>query len=273
VQRGHLDWVNKAYALFAEQNMLGNDIDAILLEYGVGDAGARHWRDFSCWCMYSSNHNESKTLELPIERDFYGRESVDAAKGHVGRTDSDQRMLAILSSPVDSDRYLASTWFLDAFKPQLEATLEKAFATVTRSEVHRLLGLNPGISVSVNGITRTQLLLAVDRASSDIGLLETTTFANLAIRSRTSVCSTCVKIDFSTKGNGTALVRGEYVKDQWQKNGVSITAKGGYSPNGNEARIFDTARLGVNGNPDLGSPNQKCGGPGKGSASGTRQER
>ena len=60
------------------------------------------------------------------------------------------------------------------------------------------------------------------------------------------------------------LARGEYVKDQWKKNGLTITAKGGYSPNGTEARIFDTARLGVNGNPDLGSPNEKCGGPGKG---------
>ena len=246
----------------AEQNMLGNDINAILLEYGVGDAGVDTGAIFLAGvCTVPTITNRRRLSSLATG--FLWTGVGGCRKGTCRPDNSDQRMLATVES-IDSDRYLASTWFSDTFKPQLEATLEKAFATELVAKYTGCLGSNPGIAVSVNGITRTQLL-AVDCASSDIGLLETMTFANLAIRSRTSVCSKCVKIDFSTKGNGTALVRGEYVKDQWQKNGVSITAKGGYSPNGNEARIFDTARLGVNGNPDLGSPNQKCGGPGKGS--------
>ena len=246
----------------AEQNMLGNDINAILLEYGVGDAGVDTGAIFLAGvCTVPTITNRRRLSSLATG--FLWTGVGGCRKGTCKADNSDQRMLAGTRSG-DGDRYLAGTWFSNTFKPQLEATLEKAFATELVAKYTGCLGSNPGIAVSVNGITRTQLL-AVECASSDVGLLETMTFANLAIRSRASVCSKCIKIDFSTKGNGTALVRGEYVKDQWLKNGLSISAKGGYSPNGNEARIFDTARLGVNGNPDLGSPNQKCGGPGKGS--------
>jgi hypothetical protein len=245
----------------AEQNMLGNDINAILLEYGVGDAGVDTGAIFLAGvCTVPTITNRRRLSSLATG--FLWTGVGGCRKGTCKADNSDQRMLAGVGS-IDSHRDLASSWFLDTFKPQLEATLEQAFATDLVPKYTACLGSDPGIAVTVNGITRAQLL-AVECASSDIGVLDTMSFANLAISSRRSVCSKCVKIDFTTKGNGTALVRGEYVKDQWKKNGLTITAQGGYSPNGTEARIFDTARLGVNGNPDLGSPNEKCGGPGKG---------
>lgn len=62
------------------------------------------------------------------------------------------------------------------------------------------------------------------------------------------------------------------MRDEW-KNALGMTVKafglrGGFFP-GNKARIFDTANPGTNnenGDPDLGSPNRQCGGPGRGKA-------
>jgi hypothetical protein len=75
-----------------------------------------------------------------------------------------------------------------------------------------------------------------------------------------------VNLDFST------LDPGEYITGQLADTyGVTIKArgkkKGGYTPGG-AARVFDTnypgdGRNGI-GDPDLGSPNESCGGPGKG---------
>lgn len=63
--------------------------------------------------------------------------------------------------------------------------------------------------------------------------------------------------------------RGQYIKNEfYASHGVKILARswnGGYTPN-NAARIFDTSDPGDygDGDPDLGSPNQSCGGPGIG---------
>ena len=79
-------------------------------------------------------------------------------------------------------------------------------------------------------------------------------------------------IDFETTGNGTALHRGDYVQDEWRQDiGLSMKAfglRGGYTPDF-KPRIFDTSNPGTNneeGDPDLGSPHNKCGGPGRGKA-------
>jgi hypothetical protein len=75
-----------------------------------------------------------------------------------------------------------------------------------------------------------------------------------------------VNLDFST------LYPGEYVTGQLEDTfGVTIKARSqggnGYTP-GKAARVFDTnnpgdGRNGI-GDPDLGSPNESCGGPGEG---------
>ena len=88
----------------------------------------------------------------------------------------------------------------------------------------------------------------------------------------TDVCVDTI-IDFQTDGDNTGLVRGDYVGDDWfEPYGLTVTAvpnSGGFAPNGN-ARIFDSANPGSD--PDLGSPNSNCGGPGVG-AGGRRGQR
>ncbi len=78
---------------------------------------------------------------------------------------------------------------------------------------------------------------------------------------------TLAKIDFNALPDGTALVSGDYLKDQYKQfYGLEFSAFGGFR---NVPRLFDTARVGTAayGDPDLGSPNQNCpgGGPGFGS--------
>ena len=76
--------------------------------------------------------------------------------------------------------------------------------------------------------------------------------------------SGCKMLDFEYDSNGNRLTDMNYIKDQFYANfGLTITAKarsGGYTPGG-RARIFDSANPGpngANGDPDLGTPNEKC---------------
>mmetsp|Transcript_2771 Transcript_2771/g.5066 ORF Transcript_2771/g.5066 Transcript_2771/m.5066 type:complete len:98 (+) Transcript_2771:2008-2301(+) len=70
----------------------------------------------------------------------------------------------------------------------------------------------------------------------------------------------------STAGKGSLpLSQGDYVRDEWfDSYGISVEAsasRGGYTPD-NKARIYDTSY--AKEDPDLASPNKKCGGPGVG---------
>jgi hypothetical protein len=75
-------------------------------------------------------------------------------------------------------------------------------------------------------------------------------------------------VDFSKDSNGNPVIAGQYVKDQWRsKYGMRIVvqdAKGGYAPDG-KARIFDS--INPTSDFDLGTPNEKCPGGGRGSGS------
>jgi hypothetical protein len=57
--------------------------------------------------------------------------------------------------------------------------------------------------------------------------------------------------------------QGKYIKDEYAQYGLTLSARGG---EGDLPRIFDTSNPGTQeeGDPDLGSPNYSCGGPGKG---------
>ena len=74
-----------------------------------------------------------------------------------------------------------------------------------------------------------------------------------------------MNLDFSTSGNGTPLSGGDYVSDDWALQGLLLSAAGGL---GTSPRIFDTSSVGTEefGDPDLGTPNEKCSpaGPGVG---------
>lgn len=78
--------------------------------------------------------------------------------------------------------------------------------------------------------------------------------------------TSAVCIDFSTAGKGSPpLSHGDYVREEWfDSYGMTVEAsasRGGYTPD-NKARIYDTSY--AKEDPDLGSPNKKCGGPGVG---------
>ena len=76
-----------------------------------------------------------------------------------------------------------------------------------------------------------------------------------------------ITIDFNTDGTvanpGTPIPNGAYVEDEWEEYSLIVSAKGGF---GTLPRIFDTAQVGndLYGDPDLGSPNEKCTPPGPG---------
>jgi hypothetical protein len=57
--------------------------------------------------------------------------------------------------------------------------------------------------------------------------------------------------------------RGKYVTNEWAAYGLTLSASGG---EGNAPRIFDTSNPGgeMDGDLDLGTPNESCGGPGTG---------
>jgi hypothetical protein len=76
-----------------------------------------------------------------------------------------------------------------------------------------------------------------------------------------------ITIDFNTIGTvanpGDPVPHGAYVEDEWEEYSLTLSASGGF---GTLPRIFDTAQIGndLYGDPDLGSPNEKCTPPGPG---------
>jgi hypothetical protein len=76
-------------------------------------------------------------------------------------------------------------------------------------------------------------------------------------------------LDFSSESATEEIFHGSYVNSQWSDNlRVNIRAspnEGGYTPHG-QARIYNTSLPVFNdeGNVDLGSPNDNCGGFGIG---------
>jgi hypothetical protein len=59
------------------------------------------------------------------------------------------------------------------------------------------------------------------------------------------------------------VIPGDYVSNEWEEFGLILSASGGY---GDLPRVFDTSNPGdeESGDPDLGSPNERCIPPGPG---------
>jgi len=77
-----------------------------------------------------------------------------------------------------------------------------------------------------------------------------------------------VTIDFHKLPNGTVLQGGTYLSDEWyDAYGLTLSASGGYSK---KPRLFNTSDVGTKkfGDPDLGSPNERCLNPGPGKGEG-----
>jgi len=73
-----------------------------------------------------------------------------------------------------------------------------------------------------------------------------------------------VVVDFEFAADGTTIISpGTYVESDWKEFGLTLSATGGF---GTLPRIFNTANPGTvkEGDPDLGSPNNRCSPPGPG---------
>ncbi|KAI2489481.1 hypothetical protein MHU86_25121 [Fragilaria crotonensis] len=245
----------------ADQLLLGHDINTILLNYGVGDAGA--YDDAAYIAGVCPAPTSATRRRLRVSR-FMWRGIGGCRRGMCSADNGDKRVLCNNGKggeANDGHRGLVSAWFTNTFKPQMEATLEAAFAKELVPLYPGCLGVNPIIDVIISGSSLAQILSTQCPISDGPGFLDSTNLGTLFVSLSQSKCPTCVTIDFSTEGDGTVLARGAYVKNEWfNKYGLTVTATGGYSPN-NMARVFDTSNPGTleNGDPDLGtSPNSAC---------------
>ena len=99
--------------------------------------------------------------------------------------------------------------------------------------------------------------------------ISTTTTIPATLAPTTTTTATCVdvSIDFSESANGVTLDGGTYVDNQWSEFGLTLSSSGGY---GTRPRLFNTSDIGnmYYGDPDLGSPNERCDPPGPGTGEG-----
>jgi len=227
----------------ADQVFLGNAINLLLLDHGIGDAGL----DDGALYLAGVCPEPTSTRRRKLQRGYIwnGGGGCTSCGGDDG---DDRRSLS------------TSAWFTSQFKPQLESTVATAIAVELVPEHEDCLGTNPTIQVTVDGVSLWELNLS---CSGGDPLLETTGHSIWNLGAGASNCGTCSKVDFSTFNKGD-YVRYQYLNDF----GLEITSSGGYSANGGP-RVFDTSDPGTNnsnGDPDLGSPNEDCSnaGPGKG---------
>ncbi len=76
-----------------------------------------------------------------------------------------------------------------------------------------------------------------------------------------------ITVDFNKDANGADLPAGLYVENEWNEFGFRLSVNGGV---GKKPRLFDTANSGMEqlGDPDRGSPNERCDGGGPGISEG-----
>lgn len=252
------------FCRLADQILLGNDINSILLNYGVGDAGAFDDAAYVAGVCIAPAQTTRRRL---VTTGFVWKGIGGCRPGMCSFDNSDIRLLNTGSEAGQANGGQngdVSEWFTNTFKPEMEATLKVAFGEL--EDLHlKCVGKNPVIDVIVNGASLAEIASAKCPIIGGLGVLDAISFGSIVVGLRQSTCQTCVNLDFSKTGKGKKLERGAYVKNEWYDiYGLTISAVGGYCPNG-MARIFDTAKPG-DGDRHLGSPNSKCprGGPGVG---------
>jgi hypothetical protein len=233
----------------ADQVLLGNNINNILVQYGIGENG---------------KYDNSVFLAGVCSTPSTSTRRILRARGYIWLGFGGCAKVMCTGDNEDGMR-LQLTWFYSTFKPKMEATLSNAIIQEIAPNFKACLEEHPSIEVTITGKTLTEVQSI--QCSSSIGFLESTSISDFQLAFNNTQYGSCVKLDFSTKGDGSLLQKGAYVKDEWY--GIVVTAaakKGsGYTPNG-MAQIYDTAT--PKADPDLGSPNEKCAGGGPDKARG-----
>lgn len=266
----------------ADQVLLGHDINRVMWDYGVGEAGKHDdviFQAVVCPNPITGRHpqkfpikKQSTSTGIQMRPSSFMYSGIGGCRFCTG-DDRDKRFL--IADIMPTSRELASAWFENTFKPQLETTLKRAIKNEVVSLHDGCLGGNPTIEVDVIGMTLSELDLSCKGPNGDAQFLKTFNMQDIVLDQAKHSCGKCNQIDFTTgksRGRDDGVKRdpvkpGDYIKNQYykKKNGVRIIAFSdtGYTPS-DKARIFDTSN--PHSDPDLGSPNEHCpgGGPGIG---------
>ena len=126
-----------------------------------------------------------------------------------------------------------------------------------------LLGDNSYQKVAINTQNVVQIKLVATRSAA----VSSITFCRTSNEEEKPEQCVDRLVDFSKSANGSPLQGGMYVDDEWSEIGLTLSSTGGY---GNRPRLFDTSNPGTTefGDPDLGSPNERCSARGPGTGSG-----
>lgn len=257
---------NTGVCLLADQVMLGHDINLLLLDYGVGNAGADDEAIFMAGVCVEPHTSVRRHLR------WWGGYIWKGGGGCRGcfRDDADSRRLQVGS--VTGGGTIAD-WFSNEYAPWLETTLENAIIQTIAPQYTDCLGSAPEeVDIIINEITLQDLELGCDDGEV-IETLQSMSLQDAPLREHD--CNLCSSVDFSTymqNGVEQTAVKGAYVKDEWKEQyGFTVTATGGYSPSF-KARIFDTGDSScvnsANGSLEFGSPNKNCQGGGLGHGDG-----
>lgn len=238
-----------------DQVLLGNELNQLLDENGVGEAGV----DEGTVIFLAGVCPRPSKAEAERRRLAYLRKSGFMWRGGGGCRyclwdNSDQRNLLEVA---EQQRKLQN-WFADTFAPPMEATLENAIRTEIVPNHQHCLGPNPTIDVELIQV----LLGELNNRCEDGRIIESLESLNLGdVPLQKDNCGGCVSLDFSTSPGDTQINKGDWIREQWKTaHGLKISAAGGYSPS-SQARIFDTGDavcVNVDGSRDFGSPNQSC---------------
>jgi len=253
----------------ADQVLLGNDLNQLLLEYGIGEAGPDDnaiYRAGVCPQPMTTARRRS----LLVSKAFIYLGGGGCRFCLVDSSDK-RKLLRSFSSGRELVVQGDAAWFAQVFAPQTKATLENAIKLEIAPNHQSCLGITPSVEVTIHEVSLADLNLACEDGTI-IESLQSLKLTDINLRKES--CSKCTSIDFSKKGDNQDLYKGDYVKDEWKaSDGLSITASGGYSP-GFKARIFDTGDpvcVSVDGSRDFGSPNNSCGGIGVGAGGAVNQ--
>jgi len=255
----------------ADAIMMGNDINIILRNNGIGEAGVNDNAIYRAGvCPKPQVVNRRRLLIAQKSFVFLGGGSCRFCP--VDNWDARRSLLSFTSSSgatTTDRRELASVWFNTVFRPNLEKSVEDAIKSDIVPRYPGCLGTNPTISATVLGISKADYEQPCAKVNTGgLQFLDTFNPTDYSLGSGQSTCSQCVSINFNTRGDGRPTAAGDYVRFQWINKGLRIDAKannGGYTPNQN-ARLFDTSN--PTADPDLGSPNAACPGGGKGVGNG-----
>mmetsp|Transcript_2004 Transcript_2004/g.3125 ORF Transcript_2004/g.3125 Transcript_2004/m.3125 type:complete len:777 (+) Transcript_2004:78-2408(+) len=223
----------------AEQVLLGHDINLLLLDYGIGAAGADDDAVFLAGVCPQPTSQAVQEMQQKLRRLGFGYvwKGGGGCRGCFGE-DGDGRML--LQATVTGSAH--EDWFTQTYAPWLEETLETAILQEIFPVHESCLGYSPPvIEVMLDEVSLEQLQLGCDNGQV-IDTLQSMSFEDEPLRDRE--CRRCATLDFSkykqASGRGVNKInRGDYVKSQWRDEyGVMVTASGGYTPNF-QPRIFD----------------------------------